>query len=313
MKARTLLAGLFAVLTLVFSAGCSKTAAPSPSAAAGAITVTDMTGAVVKLDKPAQRIVVLTASDCEMLYAVGAGATVIGRGEYCDYPAEVTKITSVKSGADTNIEQIIALKPDVVLMSKMAQTAEQVSKLQSAGIKVAESDAQSIDGIYTALTMIGRLTGKNDEAAKIIAGMKKSFDDIKAKVAGSGPKTGKSMYFEVSPLKYGLFAAGSGTFMDEIATMLGLKNTFGDMKGWAHVSEEQVLQRSPDYIVTTTMSMAGAPNPIDEILGRKGWGGVTAVKSRAIYNADTNSSALMHPGPRLADAALELYTFVYGK
>jgi iron complex transport system substrate-binding protein len=297
------------LLALLFVLSAAACAPASSSEAKAAISFTDMTNREVKLDKPAEKIVVLTAADCEILFALGAGGSVIGRGEYCDYPAEVSNIPAVQSGSETNIEQIIALEPDVVIMSKMAQTLEQIAAMEGAGIKVIISDAQSIDGIYADITMLGQVVGKNDEAKALIDGMKKTFDDLKAKVPAQG---GKTVYFEVSPLEYGLYAAGAGTFMDELAVMLGLENIFGDMEGWAHVSEEQILERNPDYIVTTAMSVAGAPDPVDEILGRHGWEGVTAVKSKAIYNADSNSSALMHPGPRLADAATELYNFVYG-
>jgi iron complex transport system substrate-binding protein len=301
------------VLIVSVTACAAKTPAPAASASASpspsdtSITVTDMTGRVVKLDKPASKIVAITASDCEIVYALGAGSTIVGRGEYCDYPAEVSSVPSVQSGADTNIEQIIALKPDVVLMSTMDQTKEQVASLESSGIKVIESDAQNIAGVYTAIEMIGSVTGKSSEAKTIIDGMKKTFDEIKAQVKADGTKT---IYFEVSPLAYGLYAAGSGTFMDEIATMLGLKNIFADMPGWPQVSEEQVIQRNPDYIVTTSMSNPGAQSPVDEVMSRKGWGDITAIKNKMVNNADSN--ALTRPGPRLAEAAKQLYSFIYG-
>lgn len=311
---------LLALILIVSLAACatpaptpSASASPSPSAEASpspadtSITVTDMTDRVTKLDKPAAKIVAITASDCEILYALGAGNTVVGRGEYCDYPAEVSSVPSVQSGSDTNIEQIVALKPDVVIMSTMAQTVEQITSLENAGIKVIVSDAKNIDDVYTTITMIGSVVGKNDEANAIIDSMKKTFDDLKAKVPSDGTKT---VYFEISPLEFGLWAAGSGTFMDEIATMLGLKNTFGDLESWVQVSEEQVIQRNPDYIVSTTMSYDGDQNPIDEVMNRKGWSDITAIKTGKAYNAD--SDAITRPGPRLAEAATALYNFVYG-
>ena len=65
------------------------------------MTLTDMTGREITLDEPATRIVALTPSDCEILYAIGAGDLLVGRGKYCDYPAEVTEIPAVESGSDT--------------------------------------------------------------------------------------------------------------------------------------------------------------------------------------------------------------------
>ena len=306
MKTRKILALLLAVIMTAALAACGTPASPSRAS----FTVTDMTGRTIAFDKPAEKIVAITASDCEIVFALGAGETVVGRGEFCDYPAEVSAIPSVKSGADMNIEQIIALKPDAVLMSTMDQTKEQVASLENAGLRVVISDAQNIDGVYTAITLIGQVVGKNDEAKSVIDGMKKTFEDIGAKVQADGSMAGKTVYFEVSPLQYGLYAAGSGTFMDELASMLGVTNIFTDMAGWPQVSEEQVIQRNPDFIVTTTMSFEGALPPIDEIMSRKGWDGITAIKSGKVLNADSNAAT--RPGPRLAEAASDLYSFIYG-
>ena len=302
---------LLLALAMIFAlAGCTSSepaqpAEPSePEASGSAITVTDMTGREITLDEPATRVVALSAADCEFLYAVGAGDTLVGRGEYCDYPAEVLDVPSVQSGYDTNIEQIIALEPQVLLMSTMAQTEEQVAALEEAGIKVVVSDAQDIEGVYTALEMIGTLMGKEKEAEQVITTMQVRFQEL----SGSTSTQGKTVYFEVSPLEYGLWTAGKGTFMNEIAEMLGMKNVFDDVEGWAEISEEQVLERNPDYIVTITMYFGEGPTPEEEIMARPGWENVTAVQNGAILNLQNNE--LSRPTPRLTDGALMLHNFV---
>lgn len=269
------------------------------------VTVTDMTGREVTLDKPATRIVALTASDCEILYAIGAGDALVGRGSYCDYPAEVLNVTAVQSGSDTNIEEIIALEPQVLLMSTMAQTEEQVQALENAGIKVVVSDAQDIEGVYTAIEMIGKLMGKDAEAAAVIDSMKTTFAEV---AENASENAGKTVYFEVSPLQYGLWTAGKGTFMNEIANMVGLTNCFEDVEGWAEISEEQVIARNPDYIVTISMYYGEGPTPVEEILGRKGWEELTAIKNQGVLNLANNE--LSRPAPRLADGARMLYDFI---
>ena len=302
---------LLLALAMIFAlAGCTSSepaqpAEPSePEASGSAITVTDMTGREITLDEPATRVVALSAADCEFLYAVGAGDTLVGRGEYCDYPAEVLDVPSVQSGYDTNIEQIIALEPQVLLMSTMAQTEEQVAALEEAGIKVVVSDAQDIEGVYTALEMIGTLMGKEKEAEQVITTMQVQFHELSESASGQG----KTVYFEVSPLEYGLWTAGKGTFMNEIAEMLGMKNVFDDVEGWAEISEEQVLERNPDYIVTITMYFGEGPTPEEEIMARPGWENVTAVQNGAILNLQNNE--LSRPTPRLTDGAMLLHNFV---
>lgn len=294
------LVSLFLALVMAFS----LTAAFAESTA---VTVTDMAGREIALDAPATKVVALTASDCEILAALGAEDTLVGRGEYCDYPESILEVPAVQSGADTNLEQIIALEPQVVVMAKMAQTEEQVAALEKAGIRVVVSDAQDIEGVYTAIRLIGTLVGRNDEAEAMVADMQSVFADIAAK----SENTGKTVYFEVSPLQWGLWTAGKGTFMDELATMCGLTNAFADVEGWAEISEEQVLERDPDYIVTISMYYGEGPTPVEEIKSRAGWDALKAVQNDAIFNADSNE--VSRPGPRLKDAAEALYTFVTGE
>ena len=213
------LAVLLSLLMLVVAlvSGCTqskentsrKQESTSSGKESGLFEIRDMTGREVKLDKAAERIVVLSPSDCEILFAIGAGEKVVGRGEYCDYPEEVLNIPSVQSGAETNLEQIIALNPQLVIMTKMAQSKEQVEILENAGIKVVVTDAQDIEGVYTAIELIGTVTGMKAEAEAVINRMKSTIADISAKVKEKGSEySTKTVYFEASPLQYGLWTAG---------------------------------------------------------------------------------------------------------
>lgn len=297
-------AALLVFILFASFVGCTKT----PATEDKSVTITDMTGREITLEEPATRIVALTPSDCEILFAIGAGDMLVGRGTYCDYPAEVLEVSTVQSGYDTNIEQIIALEPQVLLMSTMAQTEEQVAALESAGIHVVVSDAKDIEGVYTAIRMIGALMDKEAEATAVIEDMKDNFAQVAAKATGDGTET---VYFEVSPLEYGLWTAGEGTFMNEVASLLKLKNAFADVEGWGEISEEQVIQRNPDYIVTISMYFGEGPLPEEEIKGRSGWENITAVKNSAILNLANDE--LSRPGPRLVEGATLLYDFVYGE
>lgn len=269
------------------------------------VTVTDMLNRQITLPSPAARIVALTAADCEILYALGAGETLVGRGAYCNYPAEAESVPVVQSGSQTNIEEIIALEPELVLMSSMDQTEEQVAQLEAAGIRVVLSNADTIADTYESIAIIGAVTGRNEEAAALIEDMQTTFASIAAETSG------KTIYFEVSPLEYGLWTAGPGSFMDEIAAICGLTNIFPDVKDWGEVSEEQVLSRNPDYIITVSMYSGEGATPVEEIMGRTGWQDVSAVRSGQVYQADND--IFTRPGPRLADAALTLYHMVYGE
>lgn len=296
MKTRNILS-LMIVLALALAA---------PAAVAEGLVLTDMAGRQVVLDAPATRVIALNPADCEILYALGAEEVLVGRGEYCNYPGDVTELPSVNSGAETNIEQILALEPQVIVMSKMAQTVEQVEALEAAGVRVVISDAQNLAGVYDAIEMLGELTGYLEKAADLSAEMRAGFEVLSARAEA----TGKTVYFEVSPLEWGLWTSGADTFLDELAQIVGLTNAFSDVTGWAEISQEQVLARDPDYIVTTAAYYGEGELPVDEIVAREGWQDLKAVKNGAVYNADADMTS--RPGPRLLDAAQDLFDFVYG-
>ena len=161
-----------------------------PCACAEGFTVTDSTGRVTEMEEPAKRVVVLAASDVEILYAIGACDLLVARGEYSNYPEEVLNVPVVASGAETSVEQILSLAPDAIIMPKMAQTVEQVNTLQNAVVHVIVSDAQTIEGVYDVIELIGAVVGHNDEAAALVDNMKSSFAAIDADIAASGKETG---------------------------------------------------------------------------------------------------------------------------
>ena len=242
-------------------------------------------------------------SDCEILCAIGCEEALVGIGQYCDYPASITSLPVVQSGANTNIEEILALNPQVVLMNDMSQSEEQVKQLEENGVKVVISTTSNIESVYTAIRMIGTLMGKDDNAEALIADMQATIDEIKAKSEGNE----KTVYFEISPPPY-LYSCGSSSFTHELAEICGLKNIFGDQAdAWLMISDEQVIERNPEYIIL--MNGMGAAG-IEEISSREGWGDITAIKEQNIFYDET--SMMTRPGPRLKDAVIALYDFVYG-
>lgn len=267
----------------------------------------DMTGRPLKLSEPLTRVVALEPADCEILFALGAGDALVGRGAFCNYPEAIHAVPAVNAGYELNIEQVLALAPQAIIMTKMGQTVDQVQAFETFGIPVIVTDAQDIAGTYEAIRLLGRLMGKQSEADALIAGMTAELDAVQA---AARAQNGKTIYFEVSPLEYGLWTTGTGTFMNELAALCGLTNIFADVQGWAAISVEQVLVRNPDIIVTLTPAFEGTQLPEDEIRSRVGWGGMTAVKTGAVYRGD--SDIISRPGPRLADAARALYDMAYG-
>ena len=289
------IAALFLALILCFAGVC---------ACAQSVAVTDMAGRTFDIEQPVTRVVALAAADCEILCALGCEDALIPRGAYCDFPASVLEIPAVNSGSELNLEQIVALAPQVLIASEMDQTKEQMAALEAAGIPVLVSWADDIEGVYGAIAMIGEAMGKDEAAAALVASMKERFKEVAAQTGD----TGKTVYFEVSPLEWGLWTAGANTFMDELAGICGLKNAFADVSGWAEISQEQVLARDPDYIVTIAMYAGEGPSPEDEIKSRAGWENLKAVKNGNVVRLDGDE--ISRPGPRLVNAARALAAFV---
>lgn len=284
----------------------TETTTETPTESAGTeIKVVDMMDRELTFAETPKRVVAITPSNAEILFAIGAGETLVGRGKYVDYPEAALAAEIVESGKNLNAEQVLALEPDLVLMSDMAQTNEQVQTLTDAGATVVMTDAANIEEVYESIVLIGQIMGKNDEANTVIEEMKSTFAEIsKNKDANAG----KTIYFEISPLQYGLWTGGNGTFMQEIADIIGVTNIFEDLNGWAEVSEEQVLERNPDYIMTISMYFGEGPTPIEEIKSRPGWENITAVKEDRILNLVNDE--LSRPAPRLKDGAKALADFI---
>ena len=276
-------------------------------------TLTDMTGRVIGLGAPAERIVVLMPADAEILTSIGAADRIVGVGAYCATSEELAvmpelaDVPVVNSGYDLNIEQILNLNPDLIVMTVMGQTEEQVAQLEGNGARVVVTNAQTLEDIYFDILLLGRLTGKTAEAqAKV--------DEMRSAIAALGAQagqTGKTVYFEESPLQWGLWTAGKDTYMNDIAELVGLTNIFADLDGHNAVSEDAVIMRKPDMILTTTQYYGGDVYPDEEILARAGWGDIPAVIEGRVAYDPTNAVSL--PGPRVVDVARMLFDLATGE
>lgn len=283
----------------------SKKDTSSESSDTGVYKVSDSRGTEVAFDKVPEKIISLAPADTEIIYAFGLGEKLIAVSQYCDYPEDTKNKQKLASGTEMNVETIIGLEPDVVVAARMAQAEEQLAQLENTGIKVIVTEANNIAQTYSVIEMLGKAFKVEEKANTIINKMKNDFEGIKEQVKD---KPAYKVYIEVSPVAYGPWTSGKDTFQDELLNIVGAKNIFGDISGWKEVSEEQVISRNPDYILTT--DVYSYPDPVAEIMGRKSWSNINAVKNKKVFLTDGDK--LTTPGPRLADAAKELATILYG-
>lgn len=327
MKPRLRYAPLALVLILLFSAlGCALPspvpvedgASPAMDTAAGQnepaadpsgtalVNVTDMSGRAVQMDAYPSRIIVLDPGDCEILCAIGGIPQLVGRTDTCDYPAEISAVPYVSMSGKPDPDLILLNKPDLVILSaENAQDTELLAALEQSGIPSVITNPTDINGLYTAVTLIGAVSNHVSEASSLVAHLLTTFAGIQAKVT-SGTDT---IYFELSPLADGLKTVGGGTLLNDVALLLGCHNEFEDLSGKVDITPDQVLGRGPSIIVTTAPASEDGTSGAGEILARSGWEGVPAVISKRVYAVD--GDALTRSGPRLADAVSALYTYLY--
>jgi len=268
------------------------------------VTITDATGKDIVLEAPPERMISLIPSNTEILFGLGLNDEIVGVNDYDDYPPEVADKEKVGS-TEFNIEQIIALQPDIVFAheSGMASLGGAMEQLEAAGVKVfVVANASNFNDIYTTIEQLGHATGKLPEAQKTIANMKAKVEEVQAKLQDVKPK---KVFVEISD-EPEIYTPGKNTFMQEMLDMIHAENIAADTDGWFKIDAEQIITKNPDVIVVTYNYV---PDILTKIPQRAGFETITAVKNKAIVQVDENTTS--RQGPRLADGLEELAKAIY--
>ncbi|WML27025.1 ABC transporter substrate-binding protein [Neobacillus sp. OS1-33] len=270
------------------------------------LTLTDATKTKVTIEKKPEKIVSLIPSNTEIVFALGLDKEVVGVTDFDNYPEAATKKEKI-GGQEINVEKIISLKPDLVLAhASWASNAKAgLQQLKDAGIVVfVVNDAQNFDQVFDSIDMIGKATGETVKANEIISGMKEKLEGIKAKA--SAIKEKKKVLVEVSPAPE-IYTSGKNTFMDQMLRLINAENIANDQEGWIKIDQEAMIKRNPDVIVTTYGYYV--KNPVDQVLTRKGWETVNAVKNKHVVDVD--SDRVTRTGPRIVEGVEDLAKAVY--
>ncbi len=285
-----------------FLTGCS-TAVVEPDAVAISeavstqISMVDGLGREVTLESPAVRIVSLSPSNTELLYAVGAGDQVVGRDSFSDYPEDASNLVDIGGGySEYNLEQIVELEPDLVLAAEI-NTAELVQSIEDLGITVFYvSNPLTFDDLYTNIENMGLLTGHADTAQTVITDIQSLVEAVVSAIAETD--TVPVVFYELDatdPTKP--YTAGPDTYYSTFISMAGGKNV-GDAlsSSWAQISLEELIIQDPDIILLGDSLWGITPESVGE---REGWSSLTAVQEGNVLPFDDN--LLARPGPRLVD------------
>jgi iron complex transport system substrate-binding protein len=272
------------------------------------VTVKDALDEDIVIEDQPEKIISLIPSNTEVVYALENGDAIVGVTDFDNYPEEAMSKEKI-GGMEINIEKMISLKPDLVLAheSTADSTKAGLQQLKDAGIDVVVvNDAQSFDGVYESIEMIGKAVGEPEKANELIDNMKNRFAELKKQAESIKPDQQKTVFVEVSPAPE-IYTAGKNTFINEMLELIGAKNAAGDMEGWAKVDQEAIVERNPDVVVTTYGYYT--ENTVELVLGRQGWENVRAVKGQQVF--DVHSDLVTRSGPRLAEGAEELAKAIY--
>jgi cobalamin transport system substrate-binding protein len=277
------------VLALVFVAGGSSATQPNPFP----VTITTPSGKVTVTRKP-RRIVSLSPTATETLFAIGAGRQVVAVDNQSDYPKHAPKTTL--SGFTPNVEAIASYRPDLVVIS--FDTKGLARSLRRLKIKVVHHDgAKTLKGAYTQIRQLGLVTGNAARAMELIKDMRAKIDRIVD--ASKDRARGLSVYHELDPL---LFSASSSTFIGKAYALLGLENIADEADsaaagGYPQLSAEYVVAADPDVIVLADTVCCG--QSAAKVAARPGWDRISAVRTGSIVRMDDSIASRW--GPRLVN------------
>jgi len=215
-----------ALLLLLVTAGCQpQSSHPSSVEVAGAadtsINVVDRSGRTVKFGKPPARIVSLSPSTTELLFAIGAGERIVGATRHCDYPEAAKSIPRVGGGSLSGLsrEAIISLEPDLVLC-KWDSHEPLIELLPRLGIAVIAVGPESLEELYTEAALLGKVTRQTDGASALVARMKERHQSLAARVAAVPESERPTVFYQVwdDPL----MTAGPESFIGEMLANAGV-------------------------------------------------------------------------------------------
>jgi iron complex transport system substrate-binding protein len=229
----------------------------------------------------------------------------VGVTDYCNYPEEALKVSKVGGFSKPNMEAVLALQPDLVLAGNKHE--EQIKKLEEMNIPVLVLIPESMDEVFEAMTMVGKATGKSQEADTLISDMKNRLKTIESKVGSIPEQDRVRVYYEVSSDP--LMSAGSASIINEVIYLAGGKNIFADVaERYPKISQEVLIERDPQFILYPGSHGSEGFDP-KKIKSRPMWDKISAVKENKLVNI--NADTISRPGPRLIEAVEKLATVFY--
>ena len=242
------------------------------------------------------RVISLAPNLTEIVFAVGAGDRLVGRTTYCDYPPEAKAVAEVGDTLHPSLERIIALKPQVVLVSTASQLEVFTQQLQNQNIAVFVTDPHDLEGVFRSIQQIGEILGQKDHAQSLVQKLRERTNAVEQAVKDMQPVR---VFYQLSAEP--LYTAGHDSFVTDLMRRAGAASVTADVPGaWPKYSNESALAAKPEAIILPTGGSMGSGNSnVAEALRES-----PAVKAGRVYKL--NDDHLVRPGPRAIDGLEEM-------
>ncbi|MEJ7847792.1 MAG: helical backbone metal receptor [Pyrinomonadaceae bacterium] len=275
---------------LIFAAhgyGCRNAVSPV-TVETNVRVMTDDLGRTIRIPVKVERAISLAPNLTEIVFAVSAGDKLVGVTSFCNYPLEAKSIQKVSDTLTPNIENIIALRPQVVFVSTASQLESFMQTLNEQNIAVFVTAPDGIEGIYKSIQDVGSILGQSTNAEEVLTGLKKRVSFVENQTAGTErPK----VFVQID--KNALYTIGKESFITDIVHRSGGVSATADVgTAYPKLSKETALALRPDVIILSESEGNREPNDVFK--------NSPAVGNRKVFSIDAD--LLSRPGPRIVDA-----------
>ena len=287
---------IFAISGLLLLASCDRSHNQSAPVSSETREVTDEAGRRVLLPLKIQRIVSLAPNLTEIVYAVGAGDSLVGDTEYCDYPVAAKNVAKIGDTMHPSIERIIALKPQIVLVSTASQLETFTKQLDQQKIAVYVTNPRSLDEVFRSVETLGDLFGHHDGAASIVTDMRARSHAVEVGMRSVRPV---KVFYQVSDEP--LYTIGRESYLTDLVRRAGGVSVTADVPtAFPRFSDEAALAARPEAIILPTGGSMGSANSTVAASLKNS----PAALNNRVYRI--NEDHLQRPGPRLVDGLEEM-------
>ena len=273
--------------------GTASSNSPSPESATR--EVTDDLGRKIRLPAKIERVVSLAPSLTEAVFAVGAGDKLVGVTSFCNYPEEAKKLPKIGDTMKPNLETIVALKPQLVLVSTDSQLEAFLRQMEAQKIPAFVTGAKDFDDVLRILKELGDLLDRRDQAETLVRSLDARATIVQTKVSNQNSAE-KPVRVFVQISKEPLYTIGKASFLTDLVRRAGGESVTANVEtAYPNISRETALTAEPDAIILSVDESMGSQNAAPDDAFKDS----PAVKNKRVY--PLSGDLLTRPGPRTAD------------